>query len=443
MTQKRIEWMAAFSPAFRLYRRREIILSGGNMKSMFIFGASLMTSLAMAQSATTTYSVQDLGVLGGAPGSPYFMANNGLIAGAAGTANNQSHAAVWFMGFKLDLATPGLGGPNSIAYSVNSKGQVVGAAENTTANSEDFCGFNANGIAKSSNDCLPFVFQNGVMTKLPTLGGPNGIAYWINNHSEAVGWAETVNQDPNPACGVLQFQPVLWGTSSTRTLPTFPGDPDGVAAAINDNGQVVGATGTCGTFNVDSGLFLVEKHAMLWEAGAAINLGNLGGDGLFGGHHACAINNRGQVVGHSDLTGDTTFHTFLWTWETGMKDIGTLPGDFASTAISINDTGVVVGVSLDSNFNERAFVWSNGSMTDLNAVLTSNPQKLYLLQANSINAEGDIVGLASTASGDLHGFLAMPDSAGNALPLDRTASPTPLSDDARKTILRRIGIRKK
>ena len=69
---------------------------------------------------------------------------------------------------------------------------------------------------------------------------------------------------------------------------------------------------------------------MLWEAGAAINLGNLGGDGLFGGHHACAINNRGQVVGHSDLTGDTTFHTFLWTWETGMKDLGTLPGDFAS-----------------------------------------------------------------------------------------------------------------
>ncbi len=99
--------------------------------------------------------------------------------------------------------------------------------------------------------------------------------------------------------------------------------------------------------------------------------------------------------GHSDLTGDTTFHTFLWTWETGMKDIGTLPGDFASTAISINDPGVIVGVSLDSNFNPRAFVWESGSMTDLNAMLTSNPQKLYLLLANSINAGGEIVGLAA------------------------------------------------
>jgi len=414
------------------------------MKSMFMIGASVLASFAAAQSAHTTYSVQDLGLVGGSPGEPLFMASNGLSAGAAVTASNQSHATVWFMGFKLDLATPGLGGPNSVANGVNDKGQVVGGAQTGLPNTEDFCGFNAYGVANSSNPCLPFVFQNGVMTKLPTLGGPNGVANSINNRSEAVGWAETVNKDPNPACGVLQFQPVLWGTTSTRTLATFPGDPDGVAWSINDNGQAVGATGSCGTFSVDSGLYLVEKHAMLWEAGAAINLGNLGGDGLFGGHHACAINNSGQVVGHSDLTGDTTFHTFLWTWETGMKDLGTLPGDFASTAVSINDPGVIVGLSLDSNFNERAFVWSNGSMTDLNAVLTSNPQKLYLLQANSINASGEIVGLAATANGDLHGFLATPDSAGNSLPLvERTVSPAPLSEDARKTALRRVGIRGK
>ena len=116
------------------------------MKSMLITGVSLMTSLAMAQS--TTYSIQDLGVPGASPVAPYFMTANGLIAGAAAVANNQSHAAVWFMGFKLDLATPGLGGMNSFADSVNKKGQVVGGAETTVANSEDFCGFNANGAAK-------------------------------------------------------------------------------------------------------------------------------------------------------------------------------------------------------------------------------------------------------------------------------------------------------
>jgi probable HAF family extracellular repeat protein len=435
--------MAAFGLPFRLYRRQEIVLSGGNMKSMLIFGASLMTSLAVAQSAATTYSVQDLGLAGGAPGAPYFMTGNGLIAGAAGTANNQSHAAVWFMGFQLDLATSGLGGLNSFADSVNDKGQVVGAAETTVPNSEDFCGFNANGFAKSSTACLPFVFQNGVMKQLPTPGGPNGIANWINNRSEAVGWAETINKDPNPACGVLQFQPLLWGTTSTTWLQTFPGDPDGIATSINDNGQVVGATGTCTPFNANLGVYLAPKHAMLWEGGAAINLGNLGGDGLGGGNHACAINNKGQVVGHSDLTGDTTFHTFLWTWETGMKDLGTLPGDFASTAVGINDPGVIVGTSLDSNFNPRAFVWADGKMTDLNAMLTSNPGKIYLLLASSVNARGEIVGLGVTSDGNLHGFLATPNSAANVLPLERTASPTPLSEDARKTVFRRIGIRGK
>ena len=413
------------------------------MKRMLITSMSLMASLAMAQNAHTTYSVVDLGPLGGAPGTAYFMSGNGLIAGAADTADKQSHATVWFMGFKVDLAIPGLGGLNSLASSVNDKGQVVGAAQSTVANGEDFCGFNAYGVARSSTACLPFLFQNGAMAKLPTLGGPNGMANWINNAGEAVGWAETAEPDPDKSCGVLQFKPVVWGTGSTRMLPTFPGDPDGVAASMNDRGQIVGATGTCSAFNPNSGLNLVEKHAMLWENGMAINLGNLGGSGQNGGHHACAINNRGHVVGHSDLTGDTTFHTFLWTPETGMKDIGTLPGDFASSAISINDSGTVVGGSFDSMFNPRAFVWEAGSMTDLNDLLSSNPQKLYLLLAYSINARGEIVGLSVTGDGNPHGFLATPDRGGNFQPLSNRASSPRLSEEVRRMVLRQTGIRQR
>jgi probable HAF family extracellular repeat protein len=125
-----------------------------------------------------------------------------------------------------------------------------------------------------------------------------------------------------------------------------------------------------------------------------------------------------------------------------MKDIGTLTGDFASTAISINDGCVVVGTSLDSNFNPRAFVWQNGAMTDLNAALASNPQKMYLLLASSVNASGEIVGLAVNGNGDLHGFLAVPDREANFLPLvERTISPAPLSESTKKTVFRKIGIR--
>jgi hypothetical protein len=61
--------------------------------------------------------------------------------------------------------------------------------------------------------------------------------------------------------------------------------------------------------------------------------------------------------------------------------------------------------------------------------------------ASSINASGEIVGLGVTSDGNLHGFMAVPDNAGNFLPLERTASPTPISEDARKTVFRRRGIR--
>lgn len=416
------------------------------MKSLIksIAATGLLAALGLAQSSNSGYSVVDLGPVGGAPGGPNAIANNGLIAGAAVGADNKSRATAWFMGLRFDLGTPGLGGPNSFANGINDKGQAVGAAQTTVPNGEDFCGFSANGDAASPTTCLPFVFQNGVMTKLPTLGGANGVAAKINNQGQAVGFAETTGRDPNPACRVTQFSPVLWGKSGVTQLPTFPGDPDGAAADINESGQVVGATGSCADYDPNSGYYLLERHAMLWESGMAINLGNLGGTGTFGGIHACALNNRGQVVGHSDLPGDETFHSFLWTWETGMRDLGVLPGDMASTANSINDQGTAVGGSFDASFNARAFVVKNGVLTDLNSVVTSNPGKLYMLVAFWINARGEIVGLAVTPEGDLRGFLATPDASANISPhFETTTRPGPLSELGRRMIFRHTGIRRR
>jgi probable HAF family extracellular repeat protein len=155
-------------------------------------------------------------------------------------------------------------------------------------------------------------------------------------------------------------------------------------------------------------VYLVENHALLWENGVATDLGNLGGTGGIAGNHACAINNRGQVVGHSELTNDTTFHGFLWTKAAGMRDLGTLPGDYASLALGINDGGEVVGASLDANFNLRAVLWENdGQMADLNTLIPAKSD-LYLLMAESVNSSGQIIGLAVTSAGVVHGFLATP-----------------------------------
>ncbi len=161
----------------------------------------------------------------------------------------------------------------------------------------------------------------------------------------------------DPACPAFDFKPVIWNQGKIQQLPLPTGDTVGAALAVNDEGQVVGISGTCLPFDPNLGLYMRDTHALLWQNGAATDLGNLGGDGGFGGNHACALNNYGQVVGHSDLAGDTAFHAYLWTKATGMKDIGTLSGDFASLGLGVNDGGMVVGASLDPNFNSRAFLW--------------------------------------------------------------------------------------
>jgi probable HAF family extracellular repeat protein len=152
----------------------------------------------------------------------------------------------------------------------------------------------------------------------------------------------------------------------------------------------------------------VENHALLWEKdGSVHDLGNLGGTGAIAGNHACALNNHGQVVGHSELPNNATFHGFLWTKKTGMRDLHTLPRDSMSLALGINDGGEVVGASLDANFSPRAFVWKNGVMTDLNSISPTN-SGLYLLLAFSINSRGEIVGVGATNAGEIHGFLPFP-----------------------------------
>ena len=164
------------------------------------------------------------------------------------------HAVLWYKTLKLDIGKPGLRGTNSVAFDLNEWGQVVGEAETNTPdpNGEDFCGFKADGFT-SSGSCLPFLWQFSRMTALPTLGGHNGWANVINNWGEAVGTAENTTPDANcPAPQLFQFKPVTWKNGHIHELPTFGGDADGVAVAVNDNGDVVGSSGDCGAFSVTS-----------------------------------------------------------------------------------------------------------------------------------------------------------------------------------------------
>jgi uncharacterized membrane protein len=222
------------------------------------------------------YTVVDLGPVGPATsqGQPYKITNNGLISGERVVANPRdssesiSQAVLWEGTNLKVISSPGLGGPNSVAYGVNIWGQAVGQADTDTRdpNGEDFCGSTALGLTHSGNTCAPFLWQNGAMVELPRLRnkagkeGSNGVASQNNNFGMIVGTAENAEVDATcPGASVspqtIQFKPVIWTKAfplsqvDLQELPTLDGDPDGIAYAINDRGQAVGATGPCGPFN--------------------------------------------------------------------------------------------------------------------------------------------------------------------------------------------------
>jgi len=391
------------------------------MKSRMLTCLAAMTSFAalaapvrlaaqeqQQHDAQAQYTVTRLGTLGGTVSGASSINNRGWITGFSNlTGDATQHATLWLNGSPLDLGT--LGGPNSsVSWPVkNERGQIVGIAETSA---KDPLGERWSCAAffptATGHTCLGFVWQNGVMTALPTLGGNNGYATGANNRGQVVGWAENTNHDPTcVAPQVLQFRAVLWGPKDgqIQELSPLPGDTTSAATAINDKGQVVGISGICdravGRFSA--------AHAVLWQNGTVTDIGNLGGVAW---NTPAAINNQGQVAGFSDLPGDQSgapnFHAFLWTKSGGIQDLGTLPGDVFSLAFGINDRGQVVGQSIGAG-GSRAFLWQDGVMTDLNTLVP--PGSLQLVYANDINSAGEIAGGAfDPSTGASPAFLASP-----------------------------------
>jgi probable HAF family extracellular repeat protein len=249
------------------------------------------------------------------------------------------------------------------------------------------------------------------------------------------GVEEITTRDPNCPAGAhqqFQFKPVVWEAGQAHLLPTYSGDLDGMALAINENGEVVGASGGCTTFNPIDQNYLLPLHALLWEGSVAVDLGNLGGTGHGNGIQASNLNNKDQIIGFSDVKGDANFHAFLWTPENGMGDLGTLPGDANSQAIGINEAGDIVGVSLDANFNPRAFFLRKGTMTDMNTLVPAG-SSLYLITGCSINSSEEIIGIGVDSMGNFHGYLATPVQGDSGSP-STAARPMVLPEAVRETM---------
>lgn len=131
-----------------------------------------------------------------------------------------------------------------------------------------------------------------------------------------------------------------------------------------------------------------------------MDLGSLGGTfGLAGD-----MNNRGQVIGNSNLPGDVTQHGFIWD-RASLTDIGTLGGTWSS-ANALNERGHVVGQATIANGDYHAYVWQHGVMRDLGPV--PGFDDMTCIGAFGVNSHDQVVGQAERnlcAGPDAHAFL--------------------------------------
>ncbi len=199
------------------------------------------------------------------------------------------------------------------------------------------------------------------------LSGAYSYAYGINNAGQVVGYWNTGTN------GVHAF---LYSDGTMTDIGT-PGGTNTYALGINAAGQVVGFSDTAAPSLPGS------TRAFLYSNGAMTNLGSLGGLNSY----AYGLNTNIQIVGYID----TLLGARAVVYANGnATNLGTL-GGADSYAYSINASGSVVGASKISGGNLNAFLWENGVLTNLNALIPTN-SGWALLEARGINDAGNIVG---------------------------------------------------
>lgn len=328
---------------------------------------------------------------GGSSNQPFSINARGLIVGVSYNGvvdpligREEARAALWQDGTIRNLGTlPG--GTESGAFAVNNRGQVMGPASNAIPDP-----YGCQIFICWPTQTRGFVWQDGVMQDLGTLGGPDALPLFMNNRGQIAGQSYT-SFTPNPATGQPTMDPFLWQNGHMRDLGSLGGTL-GFANDMNGHGQVVGQSDLAGD---------QTSHPFLWDGRALRDLGTLGGTN--GG--ANWINETGAVIGEADLPGSQVHHGFLW--QSGvMTDLGTLNGDPCSLADAMNDRGQIVGSSTDCQTRLSAFLWEHGVIADLNTLVA--PSDLHVREAHAITDRGEIVGVGVLPNGDSHDVVLIP-----------------------------------
>ncbi len=242
--------------------------------------------------------------------------------------------------------------------SINDLGDVTGTMDDPTGNSH------------------VFQYRGGIFTDLHaalgSLAGYRSCGAGINNAGQVAGYTTY-----HTSLGFVVSQGNATGLDGTGSEATISG--------INNLGQITG------TYRSSYGSF----HAFLYSNGSKIDLGSFTPTTTFDPNNSStgvSVNDAGQVVGSAKVK-DVGEHAFLYQ-SAAMADMGTL-GGANSYPMQINNAGVVVGkANIENSIDFHAFVYSDGTMTDLNSLIdASDPlvATIVLTDATGINGQGAIV----------------------------------------------------
>jgi len=343
----------------------------------------------------------DLGTLpGGYSSTAYWVNERGLIMGESEnglidpiTGLPEQVGVLWEKdGEMVNLGT--LGGSFSFPNAMNNREEVIGLALNRVSDPYSYVGL--------GTETHGFIWRDGYIEDLGTLGGPDSWGAAINERTQIVGWSYT-NSTPNPVTGVPTQDPFLWQDGRMNDLGTLGGtlgyvgskaDP-GNGGAINNRGQVVGTSNLAGD---------LTHHPFLWNEGSLTDLGTLGGDN----GEAYRINDAGEIVGRADVSGPNQYHHgFLWK-NGAMTDLGVPNGWPCSTAIDINASGrVILNTGICGVGGGPGSLWQDGVLYDLNALIP--PDSSFVIgDVNFINDRGEIAVTGILPNGEQHALLLIP-----------------------------------
>jgi probable HAF family extracellular repeat protein len=318
---------------------------------------------------------------------PFWLNASGEIVGASEngeldplTGFNQSRAVLWKRGKIIDLGS--FGGNQNAALAINDGGQIAGNSLNTVPDPYSLVDL----LLGTSNGTQTrgFLWQQGEMQDIGTLGGNDTNAGLINETGQIAGFSYT-NTTANSTFGIPTVHPFLWDKEKgMQDLGTL-GGVFGVPTWLNNRGQVIGQSDLAGD---------LDSHPFLWTQGRLFDLDTItsGGQPIF----ADAIDDAGEIIGAAAFPNEP-FDAYIWR-DGVATDLGHVSGDCGSEAFGINSRDQIVGSSLlCDGSSSNAFLWENGELVDLNTLVPLNSP--HLIFAIGINERGEI------SAGDANGVV--------------------------------------